>query len=60
MLLLPGDAYEVLKALVNGGMEAALVPSGAAWRAIAGLALWSFGPFLLTLAWFQRQDLSKE
>jgi len=60
MLLLPGDAFEVLKALINGGMEAALVPAGAGWRAIVGLALWSFGPFLLALAWFQRQDLSKE
>ena len=29
MLLLPGDAFEVLKALINGGMEAALVPAGA-------------------------------
>ena len=60
MLLFPGEAYEVLKALIQGGMTAALVPADAVWRAIAGLALWSFGPFLLALAWFQRQDLSKE
>ena len=41
-------------------MTAAVLPSGAAWRAVAGLALWSFAPFFLALWWFQRQDLSKE
>ncbi|MGN6064125.1 hypothetical protein [Brevundimonas diminuta] len=60
MLLLPGEGYELLKVLVQGGMEAALVPAGAAWRALTGLALWSFAPFFLALWWFQRQDLSKE
>lgn len=60
MLLFPGEAFEVLKALVKGGMDAALVPAGAGWRAAAGLALWSFAPFFLALGWFQRQDLSKE
>ncbi|MET4683089.1 hypothetical protein [Brevundimonas faecalis] len=60
MLLLPGDAYEVLKTAVLGGMPAAVMPDGAVWRALAGLALWAVGPFLLALAWFQRQDLSKE
>lgn len=60
MLLFPGEGYELLKILVQGGMEAALVPAGAAWRALTGLALWSFAPFFLALWWFQRQDLSKE
>lgn len=60
MLLFPGDAYEVLKAAVIGGMEAATLPAGAVWRAAAGLALWSLVPFLAALWWFQRQDLSKE
>lgn len=60
MLLFPGDAYEVLKAAVIGGMEAASQPAGAVWRASAGLALWSLVPFLAALWWFQRQDLSKE
>jgi len=60
MLLFPGEGYELLKVLVQGGMEAALVPAGAAWRAVTGLALWSFAPFFLALWWFQRQDLSKE
>jgi ABC-2 type transport system permease protein len=60
MLLFPGEGYELLKVLVQGGVEAALVPAGAAWRALTGLALWSFAPFFLALWWFQRQDLSKE
>lgn len=60
MLLFPGEAYEALKALIQGGMTAAVLPSGAAWRAVTGLALWSFAPFFLALWWFQRQDLSKE
>ncbi|OYX19839.1 MAG: hypothetical protein B7Z09_02715 [Brevundimonas diminuta] len=60
MLLFPGEGYELLKVLIQGGMEAALVPVGAAWRALTGLALWSFAPFFLALWWFQRQDLSKE
>lgn len=60
MLLFPGEGYELLKVLIQGGMEAALVPAGAAWRAVTGLALWSFAPFFLALWWFQRQDLSKE
>jgi ABC-2 type transport system permease protein len=60
MLLFPGDAYEVLKALIQGGMMAAVLPDGAGWRAVAGLALWSFAPFFMALWWFRRQDLSKE
>jgi len=60
MLLFPGEGYELLKVLIQGGMEAALVPAGAAWRALTGLALWSFAPFCQALWWFQRQDLSKE
>ena len=60
MLLFPGDVYEVLKALIQGGMMAAALPDGAGWRAVAGLALWSFAPFFLALWWFRRQDLSKE
>lgn len=60
MLLFPGEAYQVLKTLIQGGMMAAILPDGAAMRAVAGLVLWCFAPFLLALGWFQRQDLSKE
>lgn len=60
LLLFPGAAYETLKAIVVGGIPAAVLQDGIAWRAIASLALWSFVPFGLTLWWFGRQDLSKE
>lgn len=60
LLLFPGAAYEALQAIVVGGVPAAVLQDGIAWRAIASLALWSFVPFGLTLWWFGRQDLSKE
>jgi ABC-2 type transport system permease protein len=60
LLLFPGASYETLKAIVMGGVPAAVLQDGIAWRAVASLALWSFVPFGLTLWWFGRQDLSKE
>ncbi|MGH7019350.1 MAG: ABC transporter permease subunit [Brevundimonas sp.] len=60
LLLFPGAAYETLKAVVMGGVPAAVLQDGVTWRAVASLALWSFVPFGLTLWWFSRQDLSKE
>ena len=59
-LLFPGAAYETLKAVILGGVPAAVLQEGVAWRAIASLALWSIVPFGLSLWWFNRQDLSKE
>lgn len=60
LLLFPGAAYETLKAVMLGGVPAAVLQEGVVWRAIASLALWSFIPFGLSLWWFSRQDLSKE
>ncbi|MNO00149.1 hypothetical protein D3C81_2199690 [compost metagenome] len=59
-LLFPGVAYETLKAVILGGVPAAVLQEGVAWRAVASLALWSFLPFGLSLWRFCRQDLSKE
>ncbi|MGH7026771.1 ABC transporter permease subunit [Brevundimonas sp.] len=59
-LLLPGAAFDALKALITGGMEAAALPDGVAFKAIASLALWSLVPLAAAIAWFSRQDLSKE
>jgi ABC-2 type transport system permease protein len=57
-LLLPGLAYDTLKAAVEGGMDA---PSAAAvFRALTSLALWCLIPTAAAVAWFNRQDLSKE
>ncbi|QYC10984.1 ABC transporter permease subunit [Brevundimonas nasdae] len=59
-LLSPGLAADLLKALIHGGMEAAGLPPQAALKAVTGLALWIVGPFVAAVAYFNRQDLSKE
>ncbi|WP_292036871.1 MULTISPECIES: ABC transporter permease subunit [unclassified Brevundimonas] len=59
-LLLPGTAFEALKALVNGGMDASTLPDGIAVKAITSLTLWTLLPLAAAIAWFSRQDLSKE
>jgi ABC-2 type transport system permease protein len=59
-LLLPGLAFDTLKALIKGGMEAAAMPDGIAIKAIVSLVLWSLAPLAAAIAWFGRQDLSKE
>lgn len=57
-LLLPGLAYDTLKAALEGGIDA---PTGAtAFKSIVGLALWCTVPTAAAAAWFNRQDLSKE
>lgn len=56
--LLPGMAYDTFKAAVLGGVGAP--PAGAAWTALASLIGWCLVPLGAALAWFQRQDLSKE
>ena len=58
-LLLPGLAYDTLKAAVGGALEAPLT-NAAAWRSLIGFALWTFVPLALSIVWFKRQDLSKE
>lgn len=56
-LLFPGLGFDVLKALAMG-----LEPEGAmtAIKAWTGLLLWIIAPAAGALAWFQRQNLSKE
>lgn len=58
-LLLPGLAYDTLKAAVVGPLEAPLTDA-TVWRSLVGLALWAVVPPALAIAWFKRQDLSKE
>ena len=55
-LLLPGLAYTTLKAAIG----AAALPDDLTLKAIASLALWLFTPLAAAIAWFSRQDLSKE
>lgn len=59
-LLMPGPAVDTLKSLIKGGMEAAVQPEGVAIKAVTSLALWSLVPLAAAVAWFGRQDLSKE
>ncbi|WP_439472710.1 hypothetical protein [Brevundimonas sp.] len=58
-LLLPGLAYDTLKAAVEGPLEAPLT-GAVIWRSLTGLALWTLVPLGGALVWFKRQDLSKE
>lgn len=58
-LLLPGLAYDTLKAFASGAVTAPFTEA-TLWRALAGLTLWTLVPLIATLAWFKRQDLSKE
>jgi ABC-2 type transport system permease protein len=59
-LLVPGLAFDTLKAFIQGGMEAAAMPDSLALKAITSLAVWSIVPLAAAVAWFSRQDLSKE
>ena len=56
-LLLPGLAYDTLKAVIGGAPGQ---PDGLALKAIVSLTLWTLAPLAAAIAWFSRQDLSKE
>ena len=59
-LLSPGLATDLLKAVVQGGMAATDLPDHALAKGVISLALWIGVPFAAAVAWFNRQDLSKE
>lgn len=59
-LLLPGLAYDTLKAAVEPGPLAAPLTDATVWRSLTSLALWTIAPLAAALWWFNRQDLSKE
>jgi len=60
VLVNPGSAVDAVSALITGGAEAAALPDGLPLKAWVSLALWTFGPLAASIAWFKRQDLSKE
>ncbi|WP_426028889.1 hypothetical protein [Brevundimonas sp. TWP2-3-4b2] len=60
ILINPGAAADVVKTTIEGGPGAAALPDGLTVKAWFSLALWTFGPLGAALAWFPRQDLSKE
>ncbi|MBW8305203.1 MAG: ABC transporter permease [Brevundimonas sp.] len=60
MLINPGAAVDTVSALISGGEPAAALSDGQPLKAWISLALWIFVPLAGALAWFRRQDLSKE
>lgn len=59
-LLLPGLAFDTLKAVVGPDGAPAGMPDGLAIKALISLVLWTVVPLAGAVAWFNRQDLSKE
>jgi ABC-2 type transport system permease protein len=60
VLLNPAMATDVIQGVINGPAAAAALPAGLALKAWTSLGLWTLLPLAGALAWFQRQDLSKE
>jgi ABC-2 type transport system permease protein len=60
VLVNPGAATDVVQAVIKGGVEAAALPDGLVLKAWTSIALWTLFPLAGALAWFRRQDLSKE
>lgn len=60
ILFNPGGAIDSIKDLVKGGEVAAAVPDHVPVRAWISAILWTVLPAIGAIAWFNRQDLSKE
>jgi ABC-2 type transport system permease protein len=60
VLLNPAMATDAIQGVINGPTAAAALPAGLALKAWTSLGLWTLLPLAGALAWFQRQDLSKE
>lgn len=56
----PGLAVEMLATAIRGGMPAAALPDHAILKGVLSLLAWTVLPFAAAVAWFNRQDLSKE
>lgn len=60
VLVNPGAATDAIQALIHGGERAAAQPDGMLLKAWISLGLWTLVPLAGALAWFPKQDLSKE
>ena len=60
LLVNPGAATDAIQAAIAGGERAAALPDGILLKAWVSVGLWTLVPLAGALAWFQRQDLSKE
>ena len=59
-LLSPGLATDLLKAVIADGPAAAALPGQALAKGLLGLIVWLVLPLAAAVAWFARQDLSRE
>lgn len=59
-LLLPGLAFDTLKGAIGASAQGGSLPDGLVLKALVSLLLWTLVPLAGAIAWFQRQDLSKE
>jgi ABC-2 type transport system permease protein len=60
MLVNPAASTDTISAAIAGGERAAALAEGVVLRAWVSLGLWTLIPLVGALAWFQKQDLSKE
>lgn len=60
VLVNPGAATDAIQAAITGGERAAALPDGLLVKAWLSVGLWTLVPLAGALAWFRRQDLSKE
>ncbi len=60
ILINPGAAVDAIAAAIAGGQSAASLPDGIILKSWTSLVLWTLLPLAGALAWFRRQDLSKE
>lgn len=56
----PGGATDTIKALISGGAAAKSLADGVVLKSVVSLAFWMLVPLVGALAWFRKQDLSKE
>jgi len=60
VLVNPGAATDAIQAAIAGGARAAALPDDLLLKAWVSLTLWILVPLAAAIAWFSRQDLSKE
>ena len=60
VLVNPGAATDAIQAAIAGSERVAALPDGILLKAWISIALWTILPLGGALAWFRRQDLSKE
>ena len=60
MLVNPGASIDAIQAVIAGGERAAALPDGLLLKAWVSVSLWTLAPLAGALAWFRKQDLSKE